>query len=149
MEQQDDDVDDGDGTSATNPLPFVIALVGFLIVAVLAFVYLRDDEAGRLASPDSIQVVGPDTVRLRYDGPFPDGYADISQVGYAMGDDVIYVELVIDDHGCPDGTDCGAPTDSVTADLVLPEPVAGRDVRHGTGRTLADCDRSTPVPVCR
>ncbi len=133
----------------TNPLPFAIALVAFLVVAVAAFVFLRDDHPGRLAAPDSIQVVGPDTVRLRYDGPFPDGYADIVQVGYAAGEKVVYVELVIDDHGCPDGTDCGAPPDSLTADLVLPEPIAGRDVRHGTGRTLADCDRSTPVPVCR
>ncbi len=133
----------------TNPLPFVIALVVFLIVAGLAFVFLREDAPGRLAAPDAIQVVGPDTVRLRYDGPFPDGYGDIVQVGYAVGDDAVYVEVVVDDHGCPDDTDCGAPTTSLTADLVLPEPIAGRPVRPGTGRTLADCDRSTPVPVCR
>ena len=138
-----------DEPPATNPLPFVIALVVFAIVAVLSYVFLRDDEPGRLAAPDGIQVVGPDTVRLRYDGPFPEGDADIIQVGYALGDDVVYVELVVDDHGCAAGTDCPSPTDSLTVDLVLPEPIAGRRVRHGTGRALADCDRSTPVPVCR
>lgn len=146
-----DDLDSGDVRSTTppNPVPFVVALVGFVIVVVLAYVFLWEDEEGSLVAPDRIEVVADDTVRLTYDGPFDDTYVEVIQVGYALGEEEISVELVIDERDCGDGADCGAATDSLSADLVLPEPIGDREVRAGTGRALADCEGTGGEVTCR
>ncbi|WP_436796248.1 hypothetical protein [Actinospongicola halichondriae] len=136
-------------TQPHNAMPFVVALVGFLIVAVLAFVFLREDDPGRLVRPDGVSVIGDDTIRLTVDGPFRKPYADVIKVGYALGEDDVFVEMVLDEYDCPDDTDCGASTESLTVDVVLPEPIDGRDVGPGTGRTLVDCDRDPGIPTCQ
>lgn len=147
----DNGPDDGpdDGPPQLSALPFVVAFVGFVIVAVAAYVFLREDDPGRLVRPDGIQVVDADRVRLTVDGPFRNSYAEVTKVGYALGDDRILIELVIDEYDCPDGADCAAPTEAVAVELVLPEPIGDRRVQGGTGRVLVDCDRDPPVPTCR
>ena len=134
-------------TTPPDPKPFVIAFIGFVVVAVLAYVFLRDDSPGRLVEPDRIDVVGDDTIRVRYAGPFPEGDAEVLQIGYALGDDVVFVELVIVDRPC--AGECPEGPRVLDARLVLPEPVGDREVRTGTGRVLADCTGSERDRVCR
>lgn len=122
-------------TMPPNPVPFLLAVAGFVLVVVAVYLFVWEDDRGRLVAPDRIEVVGDDVVRLHVRGPFDEGVARISQVGYALGEDQIFVEVVLDEGDC-----CAASDEELTAELVLPEPIDGRDVRTGTGRALAECD---------
>lgn len=141
-----DDAVAREGTpKTTSAAPFVLAVVLFLVFAGYAFFYLRDDP-GRLVTPDGVSAIADDTVRIRVDGPFPDGDTQIIKVGYALGEDTVFVEAVVHD-GCD-----ACPTEALEVDLVLPEPIGDRRVRTGTGRALADCPTPTgpdDVPQCR
>lgn len=127
-------------TTPPNPLPFLLALGGFVLVVVVVYLFVWEDDRGRLVAPDRIDVVAEDVVRLDVLGPFEEGIATVTQVGYALGEDEIFVEVVVDEGSCAGGAACAASDEQLTAELVLPEPVDGRDVRAGTGRALADCD---------
>lgn len=126
-----------------SPVPFLVALVGCSIVAVLAYVFLREDAPGDLVAPTSIRVEGPDTVVAWADGPF-DGRARIVQAGYAMGDEEIFIELVVDVDDC----EACRPTEAVTATVVLPADIDGRRISAGTGRALLECTTGEAGTVC-
>lgn len=123
--------------------PFLVALIGCTVIAVLAYVFLREDPVGGLVAPTSIRVEGPETVVVHADGPF-DGVAEIVQVGYAMGDEEIFLELIVDVDDCDD---C-LVSESVTATVTLPADVDGRRVRAGTGRALLECTTGAAGTVC-
>lgn len=130
----------GDGDRfENNPAPFIIAVVLFLIVAVASYVFLREEPAGRLVAPDSIAIVSGDQIEVSFNGPFRKPYAEIAQVGFALGEDVVHVEIVLHEYECAPGASCAAATESVSAVLRLPQPVGDRRVIVGSGRALADC----------
>lgn len=129
---------DEEAPATASPVPFLVAFIGFVIVAVAAFVFLREDR-GTLAAPDAIRVTGPNTLEVAVRGPFDGDAVTIRQVGYALGEERISIEVVLDAEECADGAgDCTEP-EVVVAEVVLPEDVAGREVVAGTGRALLDC----------
>lgn len=127
-------------TTPPNPVPFLLALGGFVLVVVVVYLFVWEDDRGRLVAPDRIEVLDDDVVRLQVVGPFDEGVARVTQVGYALGEDEIFVEVVVDEGSCAEGLGCAASDDLLIVDLVLPEAIEDRDVRAGTGRALADCE---------
>lgn len=129
----DDDLDPGDirNTQPTNALPFVVALIGFVIVAALAFVFLRaDDAALELVQPDDLRRVGDNAVAaevtLDHCGALERAQVDQTD------DDVVFVEVVVRRNVEP----CSMAFD-VT--IVLPEPIDGRRIVGGVGRLQLPC----------
>lgn len=124
------------GEPAINPAPFVIAVVVFVVVAVLAFVFLREDGSERLLRPDAFDVVGEETLETTIGGG--DGCVELlrAQVD-TSDDDRVFVELVVEDTECEAGGDDGR-----LVTIVLPEPIDDRRVLGGVGRVELPCDPS-------
>lgn len=147
MEHADDDPSAEDtagaeipdtATGATSPIPVLVAFVLTLVLGTLAFFYLRDDTPGDVVRPDTFAAVGEAEVAVTAFGPFsPD--AEVVAVGYALGEDTVYLEMVIDGGRCDGDEPCGGP-EALTATIVLPETIEGRSLEWGTGRALAECE---------
>jgi len=88
-----DDQPSQDAPSQLSPVPFVVALVGFAVVAVLAFVFLRADDEGVLVRPDRLSEVDEDTIRAVAIGQPDCGMVERAQVD--LGESEIFVELVV------------------------------------------------------
>ncbi len=136
----DEELDPGHvaNTTPSNPLPFVVALVGFLIVATLAFLFLRDDGSLQAFQPDEVTVIDDETVVVT--GLFgPCKRIERAQID--SDDDTVFVELVAGDLGdCDCNDDCSE--EAYELEIVLPEPVDDRRVVPGVGRRQLPCDPS-------
>lgn len=129
-------------TTPPNPVPFLIALAGFLVLAVLAFVYLREDRSSELVRPDRLSVVDDDTIRAVALERSP--CERITRVQVDLAEDAIFVEFVVEERGgaC---TEVLAPLE---AEVTLPEPVDDRDLRPGVGRLQIPCTESAASVTC-
>ena len=131
----DDHLDDEpapDGPDQLSPLPFVVALVGFLVVAVVAFLFLRPDDEGRLVRPDRLSVVDDATIRAVAIGRPTCEVVDRAQAD--LGEDTVYLELVVTEAGS-----CDEGTVDVVVEVTLPEPVGERRLVAGVGRLQLPC----------
>jgi len=126
--------DDTDGPAPTSALPFLLSLGVVVVVGVLAVVFLRSDDEGRLVRPDRLAVVDERTVRaVAAEQP---ACERIERAQVDGDDDRVFVELVaVPVDGC---TDDGGRVD-VEAEVVLPEAIGDRDVVPGVGRTRLPC----------
>ena len=124
--------DDSDGPGEPSAMPFVVALVGVAIVAVLAFVYLREDP-GELLRPDRITAIDDDTVRaVAADRP---GCERVLRAQVDMAEEAVFIEFVAETaDDCAD--DAPGPLD---AEVTLPEPIGDRPLRAGVGRFRIPC----------
>ena len=131
------DHDDSDGPGPPNPAPFLVALVGFVIVAVLAFVYLREDADLTTVRPDDIEVLevaGDDMIEVTATGQ--PGCQTVERVQVDLGEDTVRVEMVLGPvEGCVE-----APDQDLVAIALLPEPIGDREVVPGFGRFPLPCD---------
>ncbi len=130
-------------TQPINPVPFVIAVVAFLAVVVAAYVFLWEDDTGRLVQPDSVVVIDDDTIRVV--ATDRSACERIARVQVDLADDAVFVELVVE-GGDADCVDVVAPLE---ADVTLPEPIGERDVRAGPGRLEIPCGEASPSATCR
>ena len=126
-----------DAPPQLNAVPFVLALVAFLVVAVLAWTYLRDDDDVTVVRPDGIEVLdvaGDDLIDVTaLDQP---GCRTVERAQVDIGVDRIFVEMVLaDEPGCVE-----APRQDLTATVQLPEAIGDRDVVPGIGRFQIPCD---------
>lgn len=123
-----------DRSNQVSPVPFVIALVGFVIVAVLALVFLRPDNSGQLVRPDRLDAIDDDTVRAVALDRSPCEVVRRAQVD--MADEAVFVELVVDEV---EGDVCAAQVVDVEAEIDLPDAIGDRPLRAGVGRTQLPC----------
>lgn len=121
---------------AANPVPFVVALVGFLVVAVLAFVLLREEDEGALVRPERFERLDERTVRTRPEIPAVNVCTVVERAQVDFDDERVYLELVVDVPECEDGH---VPID-VVADIELPEPIGDRQLVGGVGRQHLPCE---------
>jgi hypothetical protein len=122
-----------DPHAQSSPAPFLIALVGFVVIAVLAFVFLRADDEGRVVRPDRLTPTGEDVVRATaLDLP---GCGRVERAQVDLSDTEIFVELVTVDVEGP----CSDVTVDVVAEITLPEPIRDRELRAGVGRLRLPC----------
>lgn len=123
-----------DRATQLSPVPFVVALVGFVIVAVLALVFLRADNSGELVRPDRLDAVGDATVRaVAFERP---PCEEVLRAQVDMADEAVFVELVVDEV---DGQDCASGLVDVEAEIDLPDAIGDRPLRAGVGRTQLPC----------
>lgn len=122
--------------------PFLVALVGFVVVAALAFVFLRADDDGRLVRPDRLQALDDDTITVTALGEPGCGRIERAQVDLAETE--VLVELVVVDVEGP----CSDVTRDLVAEITLPEPVGDRALRAGVGRTRLPCTGEATAATC-
>ena len=125
-----------------SPVPFVVALVGVIVVATLAFVFLRAEDDGRLVRPDRLQAIDEDTISATALGQPGCGRIDRAQVD--LSDTEVLVELVVVDVEGP----CSDVTVDLVAEITLPEPVGDRALRSGVGRTRLPCTGDGTSATC-
>lgn len=135
-----DELDPGHvgNTRPPDARPFVVALIGFVIVAVAAYVFLREDAGLRVIQPDEVSVVDDETVRAT--GMFgPCERIERAQVD--RDDDTLFVEVLA---GPLEGCDCDGDCSEESFDVLiaLPEPLDERRVVPGVGRVELPCDSS-------
>ena len=123
-------------------MPFLIALAGFIVTAVLAFVYLRPDDDGELVRPERLTVVDDDTIRAV--APDRSTCERISRAQVDLAEDAIFVEFVVQ----RDEQDCRGGLTALEAEITIPEPVADRDLRPGVGRLEIPCSGSGSSVTC-
>ncbi len=137
----EEEIDPGNirNTQPANALPFVVALVGFLIVAALAFFFLREDESLRAFQPEEVSIVDDTTVQAT--GIF--GPCErIVRAQVDSDDDTVFVELIAGDlSDCDCNDDCSQ--ESYSLDIVLPDPIEDRRVVPGVGRRELPCTNGT------
>lgn len=134
---------------AATPLPFVAAMVVVGIVVVLAFVFVRSDDEGRVVRPDRIAVVDGDTVvATAADQPVCER---IERAQYDLDETQIYLELVaVEVDGCDDAGDGG--TDERTdleVEIDLGVDIDDRELVPGAGRTQVPCTGTGRAVRCQ
>lgn len=142
MQDPTGDGSDGDRPQLS-PVPFAVALVGFLVLATLAFVFLRDDDEGRLVRPDRLTAVDGDT--LRATALDEAGCTRIERAQVDLTETEVLVELVaVDAEGsCADGAV------DLEAEITLPEPIGDRALLAGVGRLRIPCTGDGTDVTCR
>ena len=138
-EHDADDLDPGNirNTQPHDARPFVVALVGFVIVAVAAFFFLREDDDLTVVRPDSLSllaVAGDNVVELTAEGR--PACEQVERVQVDSDDDTIFLELVVKET---DGCESNA-VGPLTVTVTLPEAVDDRRVVPGVGRRHIPCD---------
>lgn len=123
-------------------VPFGVALVGFVVIALLAFTFLRADDEGHLVRPDRLQGVDDDTITATALGQPGCGRIERAQVD--LSDTEVLVELVVVDVEGP----CSDVTMDLVAEITLPEPVGDRTLRAGVGRTRLPCTGEATSATC-
>ena len=131
----------GERPNQLSPVPFVVALVGFLVLAALAFAFLRGDDEGRLVRPDRLTEVDDDTIRVVAAAQPDCGTVERAQVD--LGEDRVFVELVV-----VDADDCPDATVDIVADITVPEPVGDRELVAGVGRLRLPCTGERSAVTC-
>ena len=125
-----------------SPVPFLVALVGFVVVAVLAFVFLRSDDEGRLVRPDRLTPIDEDTIRATALEQPGCGRVDRAQVD--LSETEVRVELVVVDAEGP----CSDVAVDLVAEITLPEPVDERRLLPGVGRVQLPCTGELATVTC-
>jgi len=126
--------DDAEGAPRQlSAVPFAVALVGFVVIALLAFTFLRADDEGRLVRPDRLTPVDDDTISATaFAVP---GCARVERAQVDITETEVLVELVtVDVEG-----QCSDVAVDVVAEIVLPVPIEDRTLRAGVGRTRLPC----------
>ena len=135
----DEPLDPGHVANTGTPVarPFVVAFVGFVIVAVVAFFFLREDEDLTVVRPDTVRVLGvagDNAVELTADER--PACERVERVQVDSDDDTIFLELIVREiDGCE--SDALGP---VTVTVILPEAIDDRRVVAGVGRRHIPCD---------
>ena len=135
-----DDLDPGDvrNTQPPDARPFVVALIGFVIVAVAAFFFLKEDDDLTIVRPERVAVLDDTTIRFSVAVPSSCGVVDRAQVDVSDSERV-FVEAIVDLSACAGGDQ----TDDLTQlTVTLPQPVDDRQVVPGVGRVELPCDPS-------
>ncbi len=126
-----------------SPLPFLVALAGFVVLATLAFVFLRTDDEGRLVRPDRLTATGDDTFRVTVlDEP---GCGRIDRAQVDLTETQVLVELVAVDAEGP----CSDVAVDLVAEITLPEPIGERRLLAGVGRLQIPCTGGLDDVSCR
>ena len=125
-----------------NPMPFVAALVVVTIAVVVGYLFLRPDDSGELLRPDRLEVVDDDTIRAIAFDRSPCERILRAQVD--MDVDAVFVELVVDRGDEP----CTQVVEPIQAEITLPEPVEGRQLRAGIGRFGIPCTGTGSDVTC-
>lgn len=115
-------------------VPFVVALVLVAVLAGLAFVFLRSDDAGELVRPERLTAVDDDTVQATALDLPTCWRIERAQVDY--DDDRVFVELVAL-SACGEGEERARA--DVVAEVDLPRPLEDRRLVAGVGRTRLPC----------
>lgn len=140
-----DPIADGadDGPAQLSATPFLVALVGFVVLATLAFVFLRPDDEGRLVRPDRLTPTGDDSFRVTaLDQP---GCGRIERAQVDLAEDEVFVELVAVDAEGP----CSDVSVDLVAEITLPEPIGERRLLAGVGRLRLPCTGERAAVTCR
>lgn len=142
----DEPLDPGDirNTRAPDARPFVVAFIGFVIVAVVAFVYLREDDDLEIVRPDRVQVIDDETIRFVV--LVPSSCSEVERVQVDLSDGQrVFVEAIVDLSDCADQpSDPDGDRRELTVEL--PQPIDDRQVVPGVGRVELPCD---PSGTCR
>lgn len=133
------ELDPGDvrNTQPPNAVPFVVALVAFVIVATLAFFFLREDDDLSIVRPERVAIVDDETVQFVVPVPSSCGTVERAQVDVSDSER-IFVEVIVEDADCgPEQT-----ADETELTVTLPQPIGDRQVVPGVGRVELPCDSS-------
>jgi hypothetical protein len=132
-----------DGPAAT-PLPFVAAVVVVGALVVLAYVFLRPDEEGRVVRPDRFAVVDDHTVvATAADEP---ACERIERAQYDLDETQIYLELVaVEVEGCDDADE----RVDLEVEIDLGTGIDDRELVPGAGRTRVPCSGTGRAVTCR
>lgn len=131
------------GRPQLSPVPFLVALVGFLVLATFAFVFLRADDEGRLVRPDRLRATDDDTLRVT--ALDESGCSRIERAQVDLGGSEVLVELVAVEVEGP----CSDATVDLVAEITLPEPIGDRALRAGVGRLRLPCTGDGTEATCR
>ena len=134
---------------AATPLPFVAAMVLVAVAGVLAFVFLRSEDEGRLVRPDRLGVVDDDTVVATVADASP--CERIERAQYDLDETQIYLELVaVEIDGCEDADGAGAGERvHLEVEIDLGVDVDDREPVPGAGRTRVPCTGTGTTITCR
>jgi hypothetical protein len=134
--------DDAPAGSQQSALPFLVAIGLVAVLGTFAVLFLRSDDEGELVRPDRIDALDATTVRAVVLDEPGCRHIDRAQVDY--DDDLVLFELVaVDVADCADGERV-----DVVAEITLPEPLDGRDLRAGVGRTRLPCSGDGATVTC-
>ena len=122
-------------------MPFVVALVGVVVLGALAYLYLRDDP-GELVRPERLTAVGDREVRAVASDRAPCERVIRAQVDLA--EEAVFLELVVERTA----EECTAEAVDLEAEITLPEAIDGRDLRAGVGRYQIPCVGRAPSFTC-
>ncbi|MFP5321942.1 MAG: hypothetical protein ACLGIC_08855 [Acidimicrobiia bacterium] len=134
MDPDPHDRRDDEAPAQASLAPFLAALVLVGVAAVLAFVFLRSEDEGRLVRPDRLDATGDASVRaVVFDVPGCERI-DRAQVDFD-GDERVLLELVaVEIDGCE-----GEGGREVVAEVELPRPIEDRALAAGVGRIRLPC----------
>jgi len=136
--------DDDEPRAQPSLVPFLAAAAIVGVAVVLAFVFLRSDDDGRLVRPDRLDATGDDVVRaVVLDLP---ACEVVERAQVDVEDDRVLVELVavaVPDDACADGEGR-----EVVAEITLPVPLGDRALAAGVGRTPLPCTGDAAAPRC-
>lgn len=125
-------------TQPPDARPFVVAFIGFVIVAVAAFFFLKEDDDLTIARPERVAVIDDTTIRFSIPVPSSCGVVDRAQADVSDSERV-FVEAIVDLSACAGGDQ----TDDLTQlTVTLPQPIDDRQVVPGVGRVELPCDPS-------
>ena len=123
-------------------MPFLVALVGFVVIAALAFAFLRTDDEGRLVRPDRLTPLGDDTIRATaLEEP---GCGRVERAQVDLSETAVRVELVVVDAEGP----CSDVAVDLVAEITLPEPIEDRELLPGVGRVQLPCTGDLTSVTC-
>ena len=124
-------------TQPPDARPFVVAFIGFVIVAVAAFFFLKEDDDLTIARPERVAVIDDTTIRFSLPVPSSGGVVDRAQATVLLTS--VFVEAIVDLSACAGGDQ----TDDLTQlTVTLPQPIDDRQVVPGVGRVELPCDPS-------
>lgn len=135
-DQREPPADDHADRDTVDARPFAVAAVIFVVIAVVALVFLRDDDGLVVVHPDRFERIDDTTVRAVASTYETTGCEVIERVQVGLDDDTVFVEFVV---ATTDACVGGAP--ELAATITLPEPHDERRLVGGAGRRELPCGR--------
>lgn len=135
-DQREPPADDHADRDTVDARPFAVAAVIFVILAVVALVFLRDDSDLVVVHPDTFERIDDTTVHAVASAYDSTGCEVIERVQIGLDDDTVFVEFVV---ATTDACVGGAP--ELAATITLPEPLDERRLVGGAGRRELPCVR--------